>query len=155
MRKHICLKWIFLLSIIVLIDAGGKAQAQSNTVTKKQITINNAWIRPSVKDGNTAIYFTISNTGDKPDTLIDAQSNQAEIVEVHESYQMPNDRIGMRQVKSIVINPKSKIEFKPGGYHVMVLGVYKDYKIGDEFNFVLVFKRAGKLKLQAAVKDLN
>jgi copper(I)-binding protein len=68
---------------------------------------------------------------------------------------MPNDRIGMRQVKSIVINPKSKIEFKPGGYHVMVLGVYKDYKIGDEFNFVLVFKRAGKLKLQAAVKDLN
>jgi copper(I)-binding protein len=37
----------------------------------------------------------------------------------------------------------------------MVLGVYKDYKIGDEFNFVLVFKRAGKLKLQAAVKDFN
>ena len=61
-----------------------------------------------------------------------------------------NDRMGMRPAGKIVIKPKS--EFEPGGFHVMLLGVTKDLKIGDSIEVSLRFKYAGKIKVKAEMR---
>jgi periplasmic copper chaperone A len=143
---------IFLLFIMLIVQY--KSEFPQQVVkNKSQITITDAWVRPAIKGGNSALYLVISNNGLKADAVIGAKSKLADIVEVHETYKMANDKLGMRQVKSITVPPKSKIEFKPGGYHVMLLDMTKDFKTGDKFDAVIIFKHACKIKVTAVVKE--
>lgn len=118
------------------------------------IQIQKAWARPAVKYANSALYFVIENNSTKTDTLLGAESKIAEEVEVHESFKKDNNKMGMRPAGKIAIKPKSEFEFKPGGFHVMLLGVTKDLKIGDKIEIVLLFKNKGKIKIKAEVRDM-
>lgn len=121
---------------------------------KSKIAILNAWIRPAAKGTNSAMYFQIQNNEDKPDTLFGVKSKLADIVELHESYIKDNDKMGMRPVKFITVPPKSKAELKPGGFHVMLLDLVKDFKKGDSFEAIILLKHAGKVKVNAVVQDM-
>ncbi len=136
---------IFTLNVIALAQ-----QKCQNSV----VQIQKAWARPAVKYANSALYFVIVNNSSKTDTLLDAESKIAEEVEVHESFKKDNDKMGMRPAGKLAINPKSEFEFKPGGFHVMLLGVTKDLKIGDKIEVLLLFKNKGKIKIKAEVRDM-
>ncbi len=148
MKKEllIIITLIFTFNLITL--------AQQSKSRNSDIQIQKTWARPAVKYANSALYFVIENRGGKIDTLIGAQSNIAEETEVHESFKKDNDKIGMRPAGRIAIKPKSEFEFKPGGFHVMLLGVLKDLKIGDKIEAVLLLKYAGKIKVKAEVRDM-
>ncbi|MCX6175149.1 MAG: copper chaperone PCu(A)C [Ignavibacteriales bacterium] len=137
---------IFTLNMIIF--------AQQPKIQNSKLKIQNAWVRPAAKGANSALYFVLQNNSSKPDTLIGAESKLADIVEVHESYKRDNDRIGMRPAGKLAINPKSEFEFKPGGFHVMLLDLQKDLKLGDSFDAVLLLKYAGKIKVKAEVRDM-
>lgn len=128
--------------------------SQQPKIQNSKLKIQNAWVRPAAKGANSALYFTLKNNGSKTDTLIGVESKIAEIVEVHESYKKDNDRMGMREVGKLAIKPKSELEFKPGGFHVMLLGALKDLKIGDQIEVVLLLKYVGKIKIKAEVRDM-
>ncbi len=144
-RLLIIVALIFTINMIIF--------AQQPKTQNSKLKIQNAWVRPAARGANSALYFVLQNNGSKPDTLIGAESKLADIVEVHESYKRDNDRMGMREVKLVAIAANSKVELKPGGFHVMLLGVMKDLKIGDSFEAVLQFKYAGKIKVIAEVRD--
>jgi len=120
---------------------------------QNKIEVKDAWARPAAKGANSALYCIIQNNGNKSDTLKSAESMFAEEVQIHESYKKDNDKMGMRQVKSLVLNSKSSAELKPGGFHVMLLGVKKDFKAGDPLNVTLQFRNSGKIKIKAVVRD--
>lgn len=145
-RLLIIIVIIFTFSLITL--------AQQQKSNHSGIQIQKVWARPAVKYANSALYFIIENKGSKIDTLISAQSKVAEEVEVHESFKSDHDRMGMRPAGKIAIKPRSKFEFKPGGFHVMLLGILKDLKIGDKIEVVLILKSAGKIKVKAEVRDM-
>lgn len=128
--------------------------SQQPKIQNSKLKIQNAWVRPAAKGANSALYFVLQNNGSKPDTLIGAESKLADIVEVHESFKRDNDRMGMRPAGKLAINPKSEFEFKPGGFHIMLLGVLKDLKIGDQIEVVLLLKYVGKIKIKAEVRDM-
>ena len=145
-RLYIIAALIFMLDMIIF--------AQQPETQNSKLKIQNAWVRPAAKGANSALYFVIVNNSTKTDTLLGAQSNVAEETEVHESFKKDNDRMGMRPAGKISIKPKSEFEFKPGGFHVMLLGVLKDLKFGDKIEAVLLLKYAGKLKLKAEIRDM-
>jgi copper(I)-binding protein len=116
-----------------------------------KIKIKDAWIRPSTENMATALYFTIENNNVAPDTLFKVDCDFAGKVEIHETYSQ-GDMMGMRKVDFIIIDGKSSFEFKPGGYHAMLIKLKKDINDGDEENFVLHFKQAGELKITAIAK---
>lgn len=120
---------------------------------KSKLEIVNAWARPATQGANSALYFTIVNKGENPDTLIGAESKAADIVEIHETYKKDNDRMGMRPVKFVAVNTKSSAEFKPGGLHIMMLDMQRDFKMGNRLEAILQFKKAGKIKVEAEIKD--
>jgi len=121
---------------------------------ENNIKINDAWIRPSSENMATALYFTIENNGSVQDTLFKVESDIAGKVEIHETYS-EGDMMGMRKVDFIIIEGKSSFDFKPGGYHVMLMKLKKDINDGDKENFVLHFKQAGEIKITAAAKKPN
>lgn len=140
------MKKIFMVITAIMLFWTVKNYSQS-------VQIKNAWVRPVVEGSNSALYFVAENKWEKPDTLISAISKSAEIVEIHETYKKDNDKMGMRPAGKIAIEPKSKVEFKPGGMHIMLINVTGDFKIGDSFETELQFKHAGKIKVKAKVQD--
>jgi periplasmic copper chaperone A len=117
-----------------------------------KLKVTDAWFRTVMKGMNTALYFTIENNSDKQDTLYAVSSLISVMVQTHETF-AKDDMKGMRPVKFIVVNPHSKIEFKPGGYHVMAMNVKDDYKLKFSAEFILYFKQKGEMKIIAKVKE--
>ena len=147
------MKTKLLLTAALIFTANMILFSQQSKIQNSKTKIKSAWIRPAVKYANSALYFIIESTTTKADTLLGAESKAAEEVEVHESFKKDNDRMGMRPAGKLAIGPKSKFEFKPGGFHVMFLSVTKDLKIGDSLEVILRFKYAGKIKVKAEVRD--
>ena len=100
---------------------------------------------------NTAGYMRIENKGSQPDRLLRAESDIAEAVELHFS-EMVDDVMKMRQVESIEVPPNSAVELKPGGYHIMFIGLMDTLDPGDNVEINLVFENFGELKVLAEVK---
>ena len=115
------------------------------------LEIKDAWVRPGAIGMNTALYFKVENNSDKADTLLSVKSSIADVVQTHETYKK-GDMMGMREVKAIAIEPNSTFEFKPGGYHVMVIGLKKDLRKGDAAEFTLHLKNAGDINVKTLVK---
>ena len=102
---------------------------------------------------NSAMYFTIVNNGSKADTITGVESKIADIVQIHETFKRDNDRMGMREVKLVTVPPKSKVEFKAGGYHVMLIDTQKNLMPGSTIQATLLFKHAGKIEIKATVRN--
>ena len=106
--------------------------------TGNNVEIKDAWLRTGAKGLNSALYFKIENNSETPDTLYKVSSSIAKHIQMHETYKK-NDMMGMREIKNLEVKSNSSIEFKPGGYHIMLMDLNKDLKPGDEINFTLFF----------------
>jgi len=121
---------------------------------ENKIKVENAWVRPSLQNMGTALYFTVENNSSEADTLYAVDSEISDKIELHETYS-EGDMMGMRKVDFIIVDGKSSFEFKPGGYHIMVMKLKKDINNGDKENFILHFKQAGEIKITATAKKPN
>ena len=104
-----------------------------------------------MEGANGAVYVTLTNTGAQADALLSASSDAAQTVELHET---KNDAgvMKMRPVAKIDVPAGGKIEMKPGGYHVMLLGLKRDLKKGDKVAVTLKFERGGDVSAEATVR---
>jgi copper(I)-binding protein len=98
-----------------------------------------------------AVYATIANTGKEADALVSASSEASQTVELHET-KNEGGVMKMRPVPKIAVPAGGKIEMKPGGYHVMLLGLKRDLKPGETVAVTLKFERGGEVRVDAPVK---
>ncbi len=99
-----------------------------------------------------AVYFTIRNNGKQDDELISASSNVAEAVELHKS-EMSNGVMTMQPVQSLPVAVGGTVEFQPGSFHVMLIGMRRDLNVGDQFQMTLNFKEAGAITVEVDVRQ--
>ncbi|MGX5173346.1 copper chaperone PCu(A)C [Aliikangiella sp. IMCC44653] len=85
-----------------------------------------------------AIYLNIENLTDSAITLTDVDTSAARHVMMHETKQVEGVS-KMRHHDSIIIQPHSVLEFKPGSYHIMLMGLIKE-KMNQPFKLKLSFK---------------
>lgn len=90
-------------------------------------------------DGVSAAYMTISNSYDTAIRLISARANITEAVEIHET-SVENDIMRMREVVDGLEIPAGDIaRLEPGGYHIMLMDLAEDLRLGDAIALTLVF----------------
>jgi len=46
----------------------------------------------------------------------------------------------MRPVKRLSVNPGDELVLSPGGFHLMLFGVYEEMPVGSEFEITLEFE---------------
>jgi copper(I)-binding protein len=101
------------LFVVTTLAMAGAAQAAPLTVT-------DGWFRalpPSVPSGG---YFTLHNGGGKTVTLTGAQSPACGMLMLHRS--MNHGGMGMMDhVARVDIAPDGRLDFSPGGYHLMCM----------------------------------
>ncbi len=121
------------------------------TFAQPLIVIKDAWIRavpPSSK--NTALFMIIENKGDEEDTLISVKTDIAKMSMIHKT-ENKNGVMKMVHIKKLKIPPKSKVILKPGGLHIMLMGLKRPLKIGEKENVLLEFQKTGKIEIQVPV----
>ena len=100
---------------------------------------------------NGAAYMIIKNTGDMADKLLRAESQVSEVVELHIS-EMNDGVMKMRQVEYIEAPAGGQAELKPGGLHIMLIGLKQDLVEGESIDITLYFEEAGKVRVSAEVR---
>jgi len=127
-----------LLNVIFAL-AGAHETLLRRGTDDEQVVIKGAWLQegpPSQK--TTAAYMLIENHGANEIELLSARTEIANVIELHQM-QLEDGMMRMRRVDSIRIPAGATVELKPGGYHLMVIGLKKEIKDGDVVSFVLHF----------------
>jgi len=116
------------------------------------IQVADAWIRPAGAGENStsAAYFTIKNTGPLEDTLVSASAAVAVAVELHEVVRLPDGVMRMQpRSQGFTAPARSEVHLKPGGYHVMLIGLKQAIQPGERVPLVLRFAKAGGVNITA------
>ena len=147
--------------IAVMILFGCSKQTEENKQAHEShnkmsgMMVHNAWIRSSAEGTTTALFGMVMNHTDINDTIIGVSSDLAQLTEFHETYKKEGDMMGMRHVDVQPVDANSSLILKPGSYHVMLIKLNQELKVGDKKEIVFHFKYAGEIKAEADVKDMN
>lgn len=118
-----------------------------------EFKVMDAWARPGNAGDNSAVYFIISNATDTADTLLSAKTDVASAAEVHMSMMDANGVISMQMQESVPVPAQQEVIFKPGGLHVMLVGLSQELKAGDVITLTLNFEEAGSITIQSPVRE--
>lgn len=138
----------------LLLVAGGDDHhhhAQPGDVKVNGMALTGPWTRPASAGGMGVGYVKITNEGSEPDMLLGASSDVAERVELHETTISADGVASMKPVKQVEIAPGQSIELKPGGMHIMLIGLKDAIKDGV-VKLTLNFKKAGSIPVDLAVR---
>ena len=127
--------------------------AAAHEIKFGDLEIVHPWARATAGASKTgAVYMRIENNGDANDQLVGMASAAAERVEMHASNE-ENGVASMQKVNAIDLPAHSTIEFKPGKYHVMLIGVDPPLREYDTFKMTLVFAKAGRVEVEVYVEE--
>jgi copper(I)-binding protein len=116
------------------------------------LTIENVWARPTAgPEKMGAAYLTLKNGGKEADTLESVSSPDAAGAGLHETID-DNGVMKMREAAGGVTIPAGgTVTFKPGGYHIMLMGLKHDLKEGKTLPLKLGFAHAGSVDVQVKI----
>lgn len=143
MNKHFALSlWLAASFAAPVFAAAGVAE---------QISVVDPYVRmapPGAKA--TGAFMIIKNAGDKDAQLVNANTQSANITELH-NHINDNGVMRMRQVKEIAVPAKGEAVLKPGGYHVMLIDMKAPLKEGDHVVIKLGFADGSSKEVHAPV----
>jgi copper(I)-binding protein len=121
----------------------------------KSLSIDHPFARATPPGARAAgAYLGMENDGPTSDRLVSVSSPIAGVVEMHEMT-MDGGVMRMRPMPSIEITAGTRIDFKPGGYHIMLMDLKRPLKKGEQFPLVLSFEKAGMLEVSVSVEDMG
>jgi copper(I)-binding protein len=152
---------ILALAVIALMAFGltGCGEEKQTETAQQGVTIETPWARTSpANQQNGAVYMKIES--DSPDKLIKAEveSSIADHAELHET-SMETDGGGMDDSMHGKMSMKkvpfieAPAELKPGGFHIMLIGLKQPIKNGGEIELTLTFEKEGELRVTAVGRD--
>jgi copper(I)-binding protein len=103
--------------------------------------------------GTGAIFLRLVNGGKEPDRLIGGRTDVAKVVEIHETV-VEGDVMKMKMLtEGLEIQAGGEVLLKPGGYHIMLIGLQRDLQVGDRFTAELQLEKSGTLIVEAEVRE--
>jgi len=121
------------------------ALAQTN-----QLDVSNPWARATPGGAeNGAAYVTIQSP--TADRLISAASPVAKKVELH-TMEMAGMVMKMRPIAGLDIPADQLVTLKPGGEHIMLIGLQHPLREGQTFPLTLNFEKAGARTVTVAIE---
>lgn len=113
---------------------------------KSGIEVADAWTRSAGQSENGAIYFTIINHDEAADSLIGISADIAEAAEIHETRTV-NDVAEMQMLDTVPLPSGERVEFAPGGLHIMLVSLSRGLAIGETIDVTLHFQNHADIPL--------
>lgn len=133
---------IMFLSTLSYADVAGNVQVEQ------------AFARAAIQQQrNSAAFMKITNSADTA-AITYAKSPVADIVELH-THINDNGVMRMRKIKQIDLPASQMVELKSGGLHVMLLGLNRDLKEGEQIEVTLGFNDKSEKVLSVPVRMMK
>ncbi|WP_228568908.1 copper chaperone PCu(A)C [Campylobacter sputorum] len=120
------------------------------------IDVSNAYAKatpPNAK--NSGAFMLIKNNTDKDIALVSVTNSLSDVTELHTHIE-ENGMKKMIQVPKIDIKANSTTELKPGGLHVMFIGIKKPMVVGENVKMTLTFDNGQTVTLdKVPVKEIK
>jgi copper(I)-binding protein len=152
-----------LIALLLMATCGGPAGAS--------IKAEDVWSRPALMmegsagasgggmgegmgiAGTGAVFMVLKNEGGEPDRLVGGQTGVAEVVEIHETV-MEGEVMKMQMLANgLEVPAKGEVPLKPGGSHMMLIGLKRDLVVGDTFSLDLQFEKSGTITVEPKVRE--
>ncbi len=122
------------------------------------LSVDNAHARttfPMAQSG--AVYLSLTNDSDQPVTVagVTVDADVASEAQIHTT-DMQGDVMQMRQVTDgITLAPGEQVDFAPGGYHIMLLGLKNGLDEGKTVRVTLHLTGGETIGVTAAIKAID
>lgn len=121
------------------------------------VEVKSAWVRGTVPAQKiSGAFMDLTSKGGA--ALVGASAPVAEAVEVHEM-KLEGGVMKMRATSRLALPAGKAVSLKPGGYHIMLMGLKGQLKTGDTVPITLRIEDAGKkvesVTVNAEVRDLT
>jgi hypothetical protein len=110
------------------------------------------WSRPAVAGTNGVGYMILANHGRAADVLQKVETPLASRVEMHSS-SMAGGVMSMKKEDKVPVPAGGQTTFGPGAYHLMLIGLTKTVKAGDQIPATLSFASGAKVKVAFSVSS--
>ncbi len=142
----------FVLVALLSVLTGFSGPSVAAEFKSGDMVIADPWARASaskmMKAG--AAFMMLTNNAATADRVVEAQSTIARKTELH-THLMEGGVMKMRQVEAIDVPAGAAVALKPGGLHVMFMGLHAPLVEGARFSLTLVFEKAGKIEIDVPV----
>jgi periplasmic copper chaperone A len=115
------------------------------------LTVQQPWTRAAGQGATSAGFMGISNRGSVADRLLSASSPAARAMELH-SMIRDGDVMRMRPMNGIEIRAGQTVTLRPGGFHLMLIGLSQPLRQGETVPVTLRFERAGEVQVALSVQ---
>ncbi|WP_433654137.1 copper chaperone PCu(A)C [Nocardia sp. CA-128927] len=137
--------------LLVACSSNDKAEAKA----ADSVTIKDQWVK-AADGGMSAAFGELSNAGDKARTVVSATSPASSKVELHEVVADAGGTKTMRpKAGGFVIPAHGKVELRPGGDHIMFMGLTGPLRTGTETPVTLTFDDGSTTTFTAQVRDFS
>jgi len=114
------------------------------------VNVENAWVRGTVAAQKaTGAFMRLTAQADT--RLVGASCPVAEVAEVHEMV-MQNDVMKMRPLPALALPAGQAVDLKPGGYHIMLIGLKGSLEAGAMVPITLRFEAADGAVVEQVVE---
>jgi periplasmic copper chaperone A len=147
-----CLSRLSLIA--VLLAAAPTAFAQAGGTSK--INVEQPWARATPAGAITgAVYMTLANRSDAADRLTAVSSDVASKAQIHEMA-VVNGIMQMHELPDgLPIPAGGSVTLKPGGYHLMLIGLKKRLIAGQTIPLTLTFAKAGSISITVPIQVIG
>jgi copper(I)-binding protein len=136
-------------------SGGTRTAAVASTTAAEPITVSQAWVRTTegAMDVTMApLYVTLKNSEAGPMTLTSGTAALASRVEFHEMVMKEGAMVMQPKAGGITIPAGGSATLKPGGDHVMLMGLKQPLPVGSEVTVDLTFSDGTRKTVIAPVK---
>jgi copper(I)-binding protein len=145
MRTDLSLLCAFLSTLALTLEAHA------------QVSVSDAWVRATVaQQKGTGAFMRIVSAKDAK--LVEVKSPVAKVAEVHEM-SMVDNVMRMRPVAALALPAGKVVELKPNGYHVMLMELTEQIKVGDLIPITLTIEdkdsKREVVEIKAPARPLN
>lgn len=144
-------RFIFAAALLALAAA---TPARARDYKLGNLTIEHPFARATTAHAMTgAAYFSVRNAGAAADRLIAVKAAVSKRVGLHTNIH-EGGIMKMRPIKAVEVPAAGRVELKPGGKHVMFMGLKAPLVKGHEFPLTLVFEHAGEITVQVEIEGI-
>lgn len=140
-------------TVAMMAEATPEMGSIGNMVATAEATAESGMIGMSSMGSVSAAYMQILNRGGAADRLIAARSDASQLVEIHE-ITIENDVMQMRPLEGgLEIPAGEKVVLQPGGYHIMLMQLTRDFVPGEAIALTLTFDSGAEIQLGVPIYD--
>lgn len=116
------------------------------SLKKTTMESSDTWAKAAA-EGMSAAFGKIENNASKPVTIVAAKSPYAKAVQLHEVVMKDGMMVMQEKKGGFTVKPGETLELKPGGNHLMFIGLNKTIKPGTTVPITLYTSDGGFVKL--------